>query len=192
MALTRAMLKGMGLTEEQVGAIIDEHTSVTDALKEKAKKFEADAQKVADLEKELDAVRKEAEKNDWQGKYEKEHNDFEAYKKDVSAKELVEKTKSAYKKLLSECKIGDKYVESILRVTDFGKMKLNEDGSLVEADNLKKAIESDYSGFVTVQEKKPSGQPETPPDGEGSKGTGRASAIAKEYYENKYGRAKED
>ena len=34
MSLTRAMLKGMNLTEEQVSAIIDEHTSVTSALKE--------------------------------------------------------------------------------------------------------------------------------------------------------------
>ena len=32
MALTRAMLKGMGLTEEQVSAIIEEHTNVTSGL----------------------------------------------------------------------------------------------------------------------------------------------------------------
>lgn len=192
MSLTRAMLKGMGLTEEQVGAIIDEHTGVTDALKTKIKDLEANSGKVAELEKELDALRKDAKDNDWKGKYEKEHGDFEAYKKDVSAKELAEKTKSAYKKLLAECKIGNDFVNSILNVTDFSKMKLNEDGSLVEANALKKAIETDYSGFVITKETKPSGAPETPPDNTGAKGSSRASEIAREYYENKYGKAKED
>ena len=34
MAVTRSFLKGMGLTEEQVSAIIEEHVSTTNALKE--------------------------------------------------------------------------------------------------------------------------------------------------------------
>ena len=37
MSLSRSMLKGMGLTDEQVDAIIEEHASAKDNLKVKIK-----------------------------------------------------------------------------------------------------------------------------------------------------------
>ena len=52
MALTRAFLKGMGLTDEQVGAIIEEHTSVTSALKDQIKGYKEKADEYDDVKKE--------------------------------------------------------------------------------------------------------------------------------------------
>ena len=46
MALTRAMLKGMGLTDEQIGAIIEEHTNVTGGLKDQIKALKESADKL--------------------------------------------------------------------------------------------------------------------------------------------------
>ena len=43
MAFTRNFLKTMSLTDEQVQAIMEEHTAVTDALKAQRDKFETDA-----------------------------------------------------------------------------------------------------------------------------------------------------
>ena len=40
MSLSRSMLKGMGLTDEQVDAIIEEHASAKDNLKVKIKSLE--------------------------------------------------------------------------------------------------------------------------------------------------------
>ena len=37
MALTRKLLKGMGLTDEQVDTIIEAHTDTVDGLKEQVK-----------------------------------------------------------------------------------------------------------------------------------------------------------
>ena len=72
MALTRSMLKGMGLTEEQVGAIIDAHTETVDGLKDKLKTAEADASKLKAVQKELDDLK--ADKgDDYKSKYDKEH-----------------------------------------------------------------------------------------------------------------------
>ena len=51
MALTRAMLKGMGLTEEQISAIIDEHTSVTTALKDQIKEYKEQADRLPEVQK---------------------------------------------------------------------------------------------------------------------------------------------
>ena len=194
MALTRAMLKGMGLTEEQVGAIIDEHTAVTSALKDQVKEYKDKADQLEPVQKELDDLKKDIKDNDWKGKYDKEHADFETYKKDVASRETTAKIRSEYKKLLADCKVGEKHVDSILRVTDFSKMKLAEDGKLDGAEDLKKTISSDWSGFITSTGEKPSETPETPPDNNGaeSKKTGRAAELAAKYHDNLYGKAKED
>lgn len=194
MALTRAMLKGMGLTEEQVSAIIEEHTNVTSALKDQIKEYKADAEKLPGVQKELDDLKKDTSASDWEKKYNDEHSAFETYKKDITTKEIAEKVKSAYKKLLAECKVGDKHVDSIIKVTDFSKMKLNEDGSLDGADKLKESINSDWSGFISTKETKGTG-PENPPDGNkdrGSGGSSRAAELAAKYHDNLYGKVKED
>ena len=69
MALTRAMLKGMGLNDEQISAIIDAHTETTNGLKEERDKYRADAEKLPSVQKELDEMKKDG--GDWQKKFEK-------------------------------------------------------------------------------------------------------------------------
>lgn len=194
MALTRAMLKGMGLTEEQVSAIIDEHTTVTSALKEQVKEYKEDAEKLPTVEKELSDLKSDVKKNNWQKKYEDEHKAFEDYKTDVAEKETKQKIKSAYKNLLTECKVGDSHINSILRVTDFSEMKLKEDGSIEGAEDLKKSIESDWSGFISTEETKKTEEPNDPPSKNGEEGekTGRAAKLAAEYHDKMYGKVKED
>lgn len=192
MALTRAMLKGMGLTEEQVSAIIEEHTNVTTSLKDQIKQYKEDADKLPEVQKELDGLKNDTSARDWEKKYNDEHKAFEKYKTDVSTKEQSEKIKSAYKKLLSECKVGDRHQDSILRVTDFSKIKLTEDGSLEGVEDLKKSIESDWGGFISTKETR-GAEVAAPPAGDNpdSKKTGRAAELAAKYHDNLYGKVKE-
>ena len=44
MALTRKLLKGMGLTDEQVDTIIEAHTDTVDGLKAEVAKYKTDAE----------------------------------------------------------------------------------------------------------------------------------------------------
>ena len=194
MALTRAMLKGMGLTEEQVSAIIEEHTNVTSALKEQIKEYKADAEKLPGVQKELDDLKNDTSASDWEKKYNDEHTAFEAYKKDISDKENSEKIRSAYKKLLAECNVGDKHIDSIIRVTDFSGMKLDKDGSLEGVDGLKEKIGSDWSGFISTKETRGADVDNPPGDGGNpdTKKTGRAAELAAKYHDNLYGKVKED
>lgn len=197
MALTRAMLKGMGLTEEQVSAIIEEHTSVTNGLKDTIKEYkgyEEDAKKLPGVQKELDDLKKTVADNDWEGKYNKEHEAFENYKTDIAGKEKSAKIKDAYKKLLAECKVGDKHVDSILRVTDFKDMKLTDDGTLENADKLKEQITADWSGFISTEGTKGS-DVATPPAGGNNPdngNSGRAAQLAAKFHDNLYGKTKEE
>ena len=190
MALTRGMLKGMGLTEEQVGAIIDEHTSVTSALKEQITEFKEKAEKLPVVEKELEDLKKDVSDNDWKGKYDKEHEQFEEYKTEISAKETASKVQDAYKKLLAECKVGDKHVGSILRVTDFKDMKLKEDGTLENAYVLKEKINTEWSGFISTEGPKGADVDNPPAGGSGNDGGGssRAAELAAKYHDNLYGK----
>lgn len=192
MALTRAMLKGMGLTEEQIGAIIDEHTSVTSALKDQVKQYKEDAEKLPEVQKELDKLKEDTSASDWEKKYNDEHSAFETYKKDIADKEKYNSIKAAYKKLLTECKVGDKHIDSILRVTDFSKMKLTEDGNLEGAEKLKEDIGNDWSGFISTKETK-GAEVDNPPGGKEAESgkSGRAAELAAKYHDNLYGKVKE-
>ena len=173
MALTREMLKGMGLNEEQVSAIISEHVSVTSSLKDQIKEYKADAEKLPAIQKELDDLKTSG--GDWENKYNKEHQEFESYKKDVVAKEILGKVKNLYRVLLKENNVGDKYIDSILRVTDFSNMVIGDDGKLKDADKLSESIKSDYDGFIVNTETR-GADTETPPsDG---------SAMTKEAFEH--------
>ena len=148
MALTRKMLSGMGLTAEQVDAIIDEHTSVTQGLIADRDKYKADAEKLPGVQKQLDDLQKGD--NDWKQKYEKEHSDFEAYKKDVDGKETAAKVREAYQKLLEDAGVATKHVKAVLRATDFSGMKLDKDGNLEGADKLTESIKSDWADFIST------------------------------------------
>ncbi len=118
MAVTRNFLKGMGLTEEQVGAIIDEHVDTTNALKADRDKYKAEAEKLTEVQKELDDLKAKGD-DGWQAKYEKEHSDFEAYKNEQIAKESRATKEAAYTALLKEANISEKAYKLILNATDF-------------------------------------------------------------------------
>lgn len=151
MAFSRSFLKSTGLTDEQITAVIEEHTAVTDALKAERDKFKGEASKAADLQKQLEELQSG---EDYKQRYEDEHKAFEDYKKKAAQDAEVAKVKAAYRKLLAEEGISEKRLDSILKVTDLSKMKIDKDGNLENADELKKAINEEWSEFkTTVTEK---------------------------------------
>lgn len=163
MALTRKMLSGMGLTAEQVDAIIEEHTNVTQGLIADRDKYKADAEKLPGVQKQLDDQQKGD--NDWKEKYEKEHNDFEAFKKDVGDRETAAKIRDAYQRLLEDAGVASKHLKTVLRVTDFSGMKLDKDGNLEGADKLTESIKSDWSDFISTTSTKGAGVQDPPAKG---------------------------
>ena len=189
MALTRAMLKGMGLTEEQVSAIIEEHTTVTSGLKDQIKQYKEDAEKLPAVQKELDGLK--GGNNDWEQKYEKEHKAFDDYKKEVSNKETLRKVQSAYRKLLITTGVDEQRVDAVMKVTDFSGMKLDDKNNLVDADKLAETIKEDWKGFLVTVKTTPA-QVQTPPD----RGGDNSNSVyvknrAQMYHENLYGKTKE-
>jgi hypothetical protein len=110
---------------------------------------------------------------------------------DIAAKENAAKIRDAYKKLLTECKVGEKHLESILRVTDLKGMKLDEKGNLENAEELKKTIVTDWDGFISTKETRGADVNNPPGNNSNDRQVGRAAEIAARYHDNLYGK-KED
>lgn len=162
MSLTRKMLKGMGLTEEQVDSIIEEHTAVTDALKEKATQYEADAKRLASVEKELNDLK--AGGDDWEEKYNAEHKAFEDYKKDIEGKAELDKVKTAYRALLKAQNVSEKRIDTIIKLTDFADLKLTKEGKIANEDKVIEKIKEDWSDLISTESEHGTNV-ETPPSG---------------------------
>lgn len=146
MALKRSFLESMGLTEQQISAIMDEHTAVTDRMKNEIEQYKADANRLPEVQKELDALKGG---EDYRAKYDAEHQEFEAFKAKVARDADAAAVKAAYRKLLIDEKISEKRLDSVLRVTDLSGLKLGEDGKLDGEDKLREAIRNDWADFVT-------------------------------------------
>lgn len=146
MALTRKLLKGMGLTDEQVDTIIEAHTETVDGLKAQADTYKTEAAKVPGLEKQL----KEAENSggeDWKAKYEKEHSDFETFKSDAAAKETAAANERLFRAELTALGITGKRADQIVKATNLAVFEV-KDGAYADAAKVQQAIRDEWSEFV--------------------------------------------
>ena len=145
--------------EEKENLIMTGHIGVTDGLKDKIDDLKAQADKAADLQKQLDGINGG---EDYKAKYEKEHEAFENFKKQTANEAETAKVKAAYRRLLADEGISEKRLDAIMKVTDLSKVKLDKDGNLAGADDLKKAIAEEWGEFRTTV-KETGAVVETPP-----------------------------
>lgn len=162
MPLTRKMLKGMGLTEEQVDSIIEEHTAVTGALKEKADLYDATKKQLEEVQKELDDLKA----NDKAGDYDKLKEEFDQYKADVEAKATRTAKENALKEILTDIGISEKHFAKILKYSDYD-FELDADGKPKNAKDIRSALKTEWADHIQTTENK-GAQPETPPENQNS------------------------
>lgn len=184
MSFSRNFLKSIGLTDDQISSVMEEHTAVTDALKKDRDAYKAEAEKVPGLQRELE-THKGGE--DFKAKYESEHQAFETYKADIAKKAQLEKVQAAYRKLLLDEKISEKRLDGIIRLTDFDKIKLDKDGNLEDVATLKDNIGKEWGEF-RVSTKEKDHKPDTPPDKDnGDAGTTGIRQMTAKWHAAKYG-----
>ena len=91
MSVTKVMLRGYGLSDEQVQAIIDGHMESVTGLQAEVEKYKAECEtaekNLAKVQKELNTFKetaeKDAEKNPYKEKYEAVKAESDAFKKEV-------------------------------------------------------------------------------------------------------------
>ena len=82
MALTRKLLRSMGIEDEKIDQIIDAHTETVNALKDERDGLKDAADRLKKAEAELEEL-KAKPADSFKEKFEKEHADFEAFKADT-------------------------------------------------------------------------------------------------------------
>lgn len=148
MALSRKMLKAMGIEEDKIEQIIEEHVESTDALKKQRDQYKAEAEEVAELKKKLsDAEAASSEDDGYKARYEAEKKSFADYKAKVDAAKSENEKRGLYRKLLEASGIDPKRVDSVLKVSDLSGVTV-KDGALEGADELAESIKSEWADFV--------------------------------------------
>jgi len=133
--------------EEKEQQIMEGHIGVTDGLKDKMEALQAEADKAQDLQRQIDSM---TEGEDYKAKYEKEHADFEDFKKKTAEDAQASKIKDAYRQLLISEKISEKWLDRVMESADFSSMKLDKDGNLVDIDKLKESLDKKWGDVKTT------------------------------------------
>ena len=149
MALTRKLLKGMGRTEEQMDTIIEAHTDTVDGLKSDLARYKADAEKLPGVQAELENLKAKGD-DGWKEKHDKLKGEFDAYKKDVEAKETHNKKVEAYKAILKDANLSEKGIEKAVKYAEWDKIELGSDGKLKGANDHVKAVREEWAEYVTT------------------------------------------
>ena len=178
MALTRKLLKGMGLTDEQVDTIIEAHTDTVDGLKADVSKYKTDAEKLSDVQKELDGLKAKGD-DGWKEKHDKLKVEFDNYKNDVEAKETHNKKVEAYKAILKDANLSEKGIEKAIKYAEWDKIELGEDGKLKGANDHIKAAREEWAEYVTTTTTT-GAKTSTPPANNGGAKLTKAEIYAKD------------
>lgn len=158
MALTRKMLSAMGIEDEKIDQIVEEHSKTVNTIKEERDKLEAEVSQVkaqiTDLKKSADEAEKlkaELDAIDVEG-MEKKFSDLKAeydeYKRGVEAKASHDAKVEAYRELLLEAGVAEKRLASVLKVSDVDKLEIAEDGKIKGKDDLIENIKSEWADFI--------------------------------------------
>lgn len=163
MALTRKLLKGMGLTDEQVDTIIEAHTDTVDGLKDQISTYKAGAEKLPGVQKELDDLKKEGADGGYKAKYEKEHKDFQDYKDGITAKETAAAKEKAARAYFQGKGIPAESMALVIRGAKAEIDGLELDGEKIkDSKALDDLLSGDYKGLIG-KETKTGTNTQTPP-----------------------------
>ena len=166
MALTRKFLSAMGIEDDKVEEIITAHTDTVNALKEQRDSYKEDADKLPNVQKQLDEMKANADKEDpYKEQYENLQKEFETFKTDVENEKIKAKKNTLYRSLIKDAGISEKRIDSIMKVTNVDDVELDGD-TIKDADKIKENIKAEWSDFLVTETQK-GANTTTPPQSTG-------------------------
>lgn len=171
MALSRKFLAALGIEAEKIDEIISAHSETVEALKAERDSFKADAEKYAKAKSDLDAanekIKEFAKEDSYKVKYDALKEDFDTYKKAIETEKTTASKRAAYKALLKEIGIADKRVDAVAKLAELDKIKLDKDGKIDGAEDLKKALSEEWAEFIVKTGTEGAGTATPPANGGG-------------------------
>lgn len=152
MALTRKLLKGMSLTDEQMDTIIEAHAETVDGLKGRISDLEEQVKDIPGIQKKLEqaeAALADAENGGWKEKHDNVKKEFDEYRKAQTEKETKAAKEAAVRAYFESKNIAGKCLEIAMRGCrdEIEALEL-EDGKIKDASALDALIAGDFSGLV--------------------------------------------
>ena len=151
---TRAEIRnilGEACTEEIENRLVALHLGVVDPLKDDLAKYKADAEKLPNVQKQLDDL-KAAGDGGYKEKYEKEHSAFEAFKTDITAKESKAAKEKAVRAYFESKNITGANLDLAMRGCGEEMAALELDGEKIkDTKSLDALVDGTYKGLVSKQ-----------------------------------------
>ena len=155
MSLTRKALSAMGIEGDKVDQIIEMHSETVNALKDQISEYKSKSEKLPEISKELEELKKSAENPDeYKAKYESEKQAFEDFKKQLEIEKANSTKDKLYRKLLSENHVKSNKIDLIMRTVNLDKLELDGTDKLKDSADLNKEILNDWQDFIEVTEVK--------------------------------------
>lgn len=164
MALTRKFLKALGIEDEKIDQIIDAHTETVEGLKA----YKADAEKLADVQKELDALKAKGD-GGFKQKYDELKSEYDEYKTKVENAKKLESKKAAYKELIKDAGLSEKGLEKALKYADWNNIEVDDEGKIKNSKDHLKSLKEEWAEYVVKQGEKGAETQVPPANNGGSK-----------------------
>lgn len=195
-SLTRKFLEALGVEEKAQDQIMEKHSEVVNEIKTERDKFKEDAEKLPEVQKQLDDLKAKQSDGDPTEleKVKKELADktaeYEKYKADIEAKETKGKKEEAYRKLLKDAGVGDKYTDIIIKASEkeIDSIAFDKEGNVKDSDKITAGMKDSLANFIVTESKK-GADVQTPPAGNGGSDPkpSRAAELFKQHAAEMYG-----
>lgn len=202
-SLSRKFLDALGVEEKAQDQIMEMHNEVLKEIKAERDKYKEDAEKLPEVQKQLDDLKAKQSEDDPSEleKVKKELADktaeFEKYKGDIEAKETKAKKETAYRKLLKDAGIGEKYLDIVVKANqdEINNIAFDKEGKVKDSDKITAGMKDSLSAFVVTTQQK-GADVQNPPagNGGGEQKPSRAAELFKQHAAEMYGNknSKED
>lgn len=157
MALTNAQVKEIlseaGVPSENINSavskIMDGHTISLDYLRGEIKTYKEQAEKLPEVQKELDDLRQTAAGNDtYKAKYEAAQKELDGIKAEAAAKEQKANKEKAITDIFKEIALPESFHSRALKGLNLAEYELTKDNTLKDADALKTAIKAEWGDII--------------------------------------------
>ena len=163
----KSILSDGGMPAENLEQVASEicarHSTDLDAIKEERDNYKKDAESLASVKAELDALKDDGYKD----RYEKEHAAYEEYKTEVAKERAMSAKQSAYTALCKDAGLSEDGIKKAVKYADWESVEVDDGGKIKDASKLMKAVKEEWSAYIQTNTQKGADTP-TPPTNTGN------------------------
>lgn len=149
MALTRKLLSALGIDADKQEQIIEAHTETVDGLKQQIAQFKADAEKLPEVQRQLDEANEAAKKSGDAAKIQKAFDDFKA---EVAAEKAKVAKETALRKVAKDAGLTDAGIAKAVKYAAWDKIELDDKGDAKDAAELIKSLKEEWAEYIGTSE----------------------------------------